>query len=196
MFWPSTNLVLASFNWRTLTASVSLTPSSTLVICLLPALIPSLVMDGPLLITKPPLVILVSPILTEPSWVRSILFFNANSTLAPSSLLVCFTVTLLPPENSTVLPSVIFLAAVSEPAAVLPVDLTLKLFIVPRPEPLIVISPFAVLDTVIPSAPFTFTLPPLAGTSVPLAWIVQSSSVLAIVLSPYLMRSPSFLMVV
>ena len=104
--------------------------------------------------------------------------------------------TLLPPENSTVLPSVIFLAAVSEPSAVLPVDLTLKLLIVPRPEPLIVISPFAVLDTVIPSAPFTFTLPPLAGTSVPLAWIVQSSSVLAIVLSPYLMRSPSFLMVV
>ena len=153
-------------------------------------------MDGPLLITKPPSVILVSPILTEPFGVRSILFFNANSTLAPSALLVCFTVTLLPPENSTVLPSVIFLAAVSEPSAVLPVDLTLKLFIVPRPEPLIVISPLAVLDTVIPSVPFTFTLPPLAGTSVPLAWIVQSSSVLAIVLSPYLMRSPSFLMVV
>ena len=149
-----------------------------------------------MLITKPPSVILVSPIVTEPLLVRSTLLLNAYSTLAPFSLLVCFTVRFLPPENSTVLPSVIFLAAVSESAVVLPEDLTLKLFIVPRPAPLIVISPLADLDTVIPSAPLTFTLPPLAGTSVPLAWIVQISSVLANVLSPYLMRSPSFLIVV
>ena len=157
---------------------------------------PSLVTDGPLLITKPPSVILVSPIVTEPLLVRSTLLLNAYSTLAPFSSLVCFTVRFLPPENSTVLPLVMLLAVVSESAVVLPEDLTLKLFIVPRPAPLIVISPLADLDTVIPSAPLTFTLPPLAGTSVPLAWIVQISSVLANVLSPYLMRSPSFLIVV
>ena len=49
---------------------------------------------------------------------------NAYSTLAPSSLLVCFTVKFLPAAISTVLPSVIVFAAASESAVVLPVDFT------------------------------------------------------------------------
>ena len=42
----------------------------TLVMFKLPALMPPLVMDGPLLITKPPSVILVSPIVKEPDGVK------------------------------------------------------------------------------------------------------------------------------
>ena len=49
---------------------------------------------------------------------------KSNSTLAPSLLLVCFTVKFLPATISTVLPSEIVLAAVSESAVVLPVDFT------------------------------------------------------------------------
>ena len=49
---------------------------------------------------------------------------KSNSTLAPSLLLVCFTVKFLPAAISTVLPSEIVLAAVSESAVVLPVDFT------------------------------------------------------------------------
>ena len=49
---------------------------------------------------------------------------KSNSTLAPSLLLVCFTVKFLPADISTVLPSEIVLAAVSESAVVLPVDFT------------------------------------------------------------------------
>ena len=49
---------------------------------------------------------------------------KSNSTLAPSLLLVCFTVKFLPAAISTVLPSEIVFAAVSESAVVLPVDFT------------------------------------------------------------------------
>jgi len=49
---------------------------------------------------------------------------KSNSTLAPSLLLVCFTVKFLPAAISTVLPSEIVFAVVSESAVVLPVDFT------------------------------------------------------------------------
>ena len=49
---------------------------------------------------------------------------KSNSTLAPSLLLVCFTVKFLPAAISTVLPSEIVFGAVSESAVVLPVDFT------------------------------------------------------------------------
>ena len=49
---------------------------------------------------------------------------KSNSTLAPSLLLVCLTVKFLPAAISTVLPSEIVFAAVSESAVVLPVDFT------------------------------------------------------------------------
>ena len=114
------------------------------------------------------------------------LLFNANSTFAPSAVLVCLTVRFLPPENSTVLPSVMFLAVLSESLVVLPVDLTLKPFIVPTPSALIVILPAASVETLMWSLPTTLTFPPTGLTSVPFAWIVQISSKLATCLVPFL----------
>ena len=64
------------FNWETLTASESLVPFATLVIALLPALIPVLVTDGPPVIVIPSLFTLVLPIVTEPSLVKSIFWAN------------------------------------------------------------------------------------------------------------------------
>ncbi|EEY09339.1 hypothetical protein COI_2050 [Mannheimia haemolytica serotype A2 str. OVINE] len=53
-FVPFSTLVCTAFNWRRFTASVSFWPSATLVITLLPALIPIVVTLGPpLLIVKP-----------------------------------------------------------------------------------------------------------------------------------------------
>ena len=50
---PAATLLLAAFNWDTFTASLLLTPFATLVIVLLPALIPVLVILGPFLMVKP-----------------------------------------------------------------------------------------------------------------------------------------------
>ena len=72
-----------------------------------PALMPVLVMDGPPLIVKPLSVMLVSPILIDPSGVKSMSLFNANSTAALPLLLVCLMVMFLPACISTVLPSLI-----------------------------------------------------------------------------------------
>ena len=46
-FVPAATLLLAAFNWDTFTASLLLVPFATLVICLLPALIPVWVILGP-----------------------------------------------------------------------------------------------------------------------------------------------------
>ena len=70
-----------------------------------PALMPVFVMEGPLLIVKPLSVILVSPIVKEPSGVRSTFLFKENSTAALPLLLVCLMVMFLPACISTVLPS-------------------------------------------------------------------------------------------
>ena len=74
------------FNWETLTASESLVPFATLVIALLPALIPFLVTDGPPVIVIPSLFTLVSPIVKEPSLVRlRSLFILTVKVLSPSA---------------------------------------------------------------------------------------------------------------
>ena len=65
-----------SFNCFTFTASVSAVPAVTFVIFLLPASIPVLVMDGPPVIVRPPLVTLVSPIVKEPALVKSTSLFK------------------------------------------------------------------------------------------------------------------------
>ena len=52
-FVPAATLVLAAFNWDTFTASLLLVPFATLVIVLLPALIPVLVILGPFPMVKP-----------------------------------------------------------------------------------------------------------------------------------------------
>ena len=100
-----------------------------------------------LLITSPPdlrLVMLLSPMFTlppsnlnslppivkvaGPSFLIVLMLVKSpakpNSTLAPSSVLDCFTVKFLPAAISTVLPSVIVFAVVAESAVVLPVDFT------------------------------------------------------------------------
>ena len=81
---------------------------------------------------------------------------------------VCLTVKLLPALKSTFLPlSIVLLVAPL-------LAVTSKPFIVPRPAPLISRLPAAFLATVMPSLPTTLTLPFVAGTSVPLAWIVHN----------------------
>ena len=112
VFLPSTSLVLASFNCFTLTASVSFSPAFTLVMFLLPASIPVLVTDGPPVIVIPSLLITVSPIVKEPSLVKSTSLSNANSTEAPLAVSACFTVKFLPACISTVLASEMFVAVV------------------------------------------------------------------------------------
>ena len=73
-----------SFNCFTFTASVSAVPFSTLVIFLLPASIPVLVMDGPPVIVIPALLILVSPIVKEPSLVKSTSLFKEYVNCLPA----------------------------------------------------------------------------------------------------------------
>ena len=73
-----------SFNCFTLTASVSSVPAATLVIFLLPALMPVLVMDGPPVIVKPSLTILVSPMVKEPSLVKSTSLFKEYVNCLPA----------------------------------------------------------------------------------------------------------------
>ena len=86
------------FNWLTLTASLSFTPAFTLVMFKPPALIPVLVMEGPLLIVKPLSVMLVSPIFKEPSGVKSMsLFKEYVYVCSPMDwLMSCLTVKFLP----------------------------------------------------------------------------------------------------
>ncbi|KHF75389.1 hypothetical protein PJ15_0522 [Acinetobacter sp. neg1] len=91
-FFASSNLLLVSVilpskpsltfvNWSTLTASLPFTPSATLVIVLLPALMPSLVMLGPSLMVKPLLFNTLSPVVMLSNFAS----FN-NSILIPSSV--------------------------------------------------------------------------------------------------------------
>ena len=72
--------VRESFNCLTLTASLSFTPAFTLVMFKLPALMPPLVMEGPLLIVKPPSFTTVSPIVKEPDGVKFTLLLRSYLT--------------------------------------------------------------------------------------------------------------------
>ena len=76
LIWRSA--VFTASNWLTLTASVAFVPAFTLVIALSPALIPSLVTLGPLLIVKLSLLMvrLLSPNLIEPVSVKFKFFAN------------------------------------------------------------------------------------------------------------------------
>ena len=83
VFLPSFNIVLASFNCFTLTASLSALPSATLVILLPPLLRPALVNVtfvvvppvGAVIVT-PPLVTVVPPTVKEPPLVKSTSLFK------------------------------------------------------------------------------------------------------------------------
>ena len=77
VFLPFTSAVFESFNCLTVTASLSSVPSATFLICLLPPLIPVLVILGPSLIVKPLLLIVKSsPNLIEPASVKLISLDN------------------------------------------------------------------------------------------------------------------------
>ena len=105
LIWRSA--AFTSFNWLTFTASVLFVPAFTFVIALLPALIPSLVTLGPLVIVKPSLLMLklLSPNLIEPASVKLISLdnwtFNLPSLLFTPMLFSVNLVLSAPPTIST-----------------------------------------------------------------------------------------------
>ena len=75
-------------------------------IVLLPALIPSLVTLGPLLIVKPLLLMVVLPVLSEPSVPKSMfcanLIFNAFELFVTTAMLLSVNLPVAPPLTSSV----------------------------------------------------------------------------------------------
>ena len=125
-------------------------------IFLLPALIPVLVTDGPPVIVIPPLLILVSPIVKEPSLVKSTSLFKEYVNCLPAWSKTMF----LPALKVTVSPGLTFSEVVPFVVPPLLAEVTFQ------PERLIACATLAVVAT-----PFV-----VGGTALPLVSVIVSPS--------------------